>query len=268
MPPPLHELGLWPPHLRVYGHPRSGNHFLASLLWRAFYGASDAYGGDVSPTATGHWSRRVDAPPGARAKDTFFHFDGERHGGPDEDLVRVPYARLLGSHRLPPPPDVGTPRALGVYVFRDGRDVALSVHAWRRFHPIGCEDLPIEAYLARPIDWSGSPAHRAAVAQETLFGHWMRHLRTWRATGILCVRYEDLLRDPARQLARIADRFDLEVGDDLYRDLTPENPVGWQATAADKPGDRVAKWKDALPPRALAMYDALVPRNFFGRFDP
>lgn len=249
--------------IRVYGHPRSGNHFLAAMVHRHFYDDDPAFSLEVDPVRTGHWSRRADAlPPKAG-----FTYGGLTQTDPG---TLVPYGKLLGSHRLPPPADVSR----AVYIYRDGRDVALSVYAWTRFRRHDQEELSLEQYLARPIDWVGSPGHRrasrasalATADPETLFEHWRRHVSVWLATEALAVRYEDLVRWPFKELGRISDHFGLSGTAGAER----MGPVGWNATQAapEKAELRLAKWRSRMSSRALAMYDATVPRDFKGRWEP
>ena len=244
-------------HLRVYGHPRSGNHFLAAMLHRHFYDDSEDFALHVDPHATGHWSRRSDR---SRAPGADFVYEGHDTPGVVGTTL-VPYGKLLGHHKLPPRFHHGGP----IYIFRDGRDVALSVYDWTRFRPAALEELAFEKYIQRPIDWEGSPGHRARP-RETLFAHWKRHVSTWLAADVFPVRYESLVQDPMRELVRIGEHFGLKVLPGVER----MGPVGWNASSAtpEQVEKRLAKWRTKMSPRVVAVYDALVPKDFVGRWDP
>ncbi len=243
-------------HLRVYGHPRSGNHYLAAMLHRHFYDDDADMALEVDPHGTGHWSRRQSR---RRAPDASFTYGDDTTEG-DVGTTLVPYGKLLGHHRLPPRFD-----SPALYIYRDGRDVALSMHAWSRFRPSALEELTLEQYISRPIDWQGSPGYRA-TPKETIFAHWMRHVSTWLRVPVLAIRYEDVVRAPARWIARIGEHFELP----LRRPVETIGPVGWNASTAAA-GDvekRLAKWRTGMSMRAQAVYDAQVPRDFVGRWDP
>jgi hypothetical protein len=238
--------------LKVYGHPRSGNHLLAALLHEHLYHLDASFGATVHPRDTGHWSRRQTGAGGG-APSTFYD-RGERHAGADQ--VTVPYAALLGSHVLRPPRHPGA----ALYVYRDGRDVALSVFDWVRFRRADQEALSFAQYLRAPIDWEGTPGVKAAHG-EVLFAHWMRHLRSWRASGAFLVRYEDLIVKPAAVLAGVAAAF----GFPTPRNVAQIHAVGWNATRG-APAQRVQKWRVQMDQTDVAYYDSLVPKDFFGRY--
>lgn len=252
-----------PDLLHVHGHPRSGNHYLAAMLHRHFFDDDPSLAIEVDPRNTGHWRRRAaERDLGLSRAPGALSYQGERVEG-DE---RVAYGKLLGTHRLPPPKL--TDLARSIYILRDGRDVALSLYAWKRCLPPGHEDIGLERYLARPIDWQGSPGFRAPAANalERPFEHWKRHIELWLATGVFWVRYEDLVRDPMRELVRIGQRFGLKVCAGVER----MSAVGWNASATDpaRALERIGKWRREMPSRSLALYDSLIPRDFVGRYEP
>src|SRR5690349_243058 len=95
--------------VKVYSHPRSGTHFLMSLLYRNFFRGREL-GVSMRPTMAGHWSRQ------RAGESQSFVLDGKRSTG---ERFEIPYAELFGSHALQPPES----KSRAIYVVRDGRDV-------------------------------------------------------------------------------------------------------------------------------------------------
>lgn len=105
------------------------------------------------------------------------------------NALRVPYLRVL------------LPEARLIHIVRDGRDVACSLRPG-----IGGK----EWNHLKPPDWrrlAGLPWHErcARVWGETV----ELAERELEGTGRLLVRYEDLLRDPAREAARVLEHLGL-----------------------------------------------------------
>lgn len=229
--------------MKVWGHPRSGNHFLASLIHSAFYASAERFSLRVSSGATGHWSQRRS---GVR----------EAFGSVSVDELTVPWGRLLGSH-------VGEPPAVlqeAIYVYRDGRDVALSVYSWDRLRAAEDLSLDLAEYLRLPIDWTGSPGVQAP-RRLLLWEHWRQHVEYWLARqDVLAVRYEDLIEDLDGQLRRISAQF----GQPLVAPVDSDVAVGWNASNSNY---RLGRWRGRLSEADIALFDELVPRDFAGRWD-
>lgn len=229
--------------MRVWGHPRSGNHFLASVLHQAFYEGADRFAMRVPAAATGHWSQRH---PGVR----------EGFGSEASAAPVVPWGHLIGSHAWKPPMMLRD----AIYIYRDGRDVALSVYGWSRFRAADEQKLSLSEYLRRPIDWIGSPGFRAP-RKLLLWEHWRQHVEHWLAReDVLSVRYEDLAQNLDGQLQRIAT----QLGVPLVATADGSVAVGWNASKAR---DRIGRWRDRLSESDMTLYDELVPRKFAGRYD-
>ena len=228
--------------MKIWGHPRSGNHFLASVIHEAFYGSDPRFALQVSAAATGHWSQRQGG-----AHETF-------GSDPAAGSTTVPWGRLLGSHAWTPPPELDD----AIYIYRDGRDVALSVYHWNRFRRADEQSLSFSEYLRRPIDWIGSPGFRAP-RRMLLWEHWRAHVKHWLArSDVFAVRYEDVVEDVDGQLRRIATRF----GVPLVTTVNGSRPVGWNAS---EPSSRVGRWRGRLDDSDIALYNELVPSAFTGR---
>jgi hypothetical protein len=122
-------------------------------------------------------------------------------GHPDHRLRRLP--RVLKSHECFDP---RYPRV--VYFVRDPRDVAVSFY----FYNLKVRELP-EGY---PLDdFVDRFLSGRTVDYADRLGSWEDHVLSWirlrRGRNTFClVRYEDLLTDPGRELARMASLFGVD----------------------------------------------------------
>lgn len=174
-------------------------------------------------------------------------------------LKRVPRPRLIKSH------EYFDPRYRKViYLVRDPRDVVLSQYNFRRKYRSIADSYPIERYVAErflPGDLDVS---------------WGEHVGSWLGTrkhhpGFLLLRYEDLHREPALQLRRIANFLGVDpAGDELaqaversaagrLRQLEKVEHERWVSTKgkrADVPfiADAIAGgWEQKLPHASVAL---------------
>jgi hypothetical protein len=113
-------------------------------------------------------------------------------GTTKRDLDRIPRPRIIKSH------ECFDPRYRRViYIVRDPRDVAVSqYHYHRKLRRIG-DDSPIETFVSRFLAGETCP-----------HGSWGQNVATWLATSegsphFLLLRYEDMIADTARELAKI-----------------------------------------------------------------
>lgn len=207
--------------MKLYSHPRSGTNWLLALLEQAFFGNIG-----FTEATTGHWSQRV--------------------------TVSAPPAELFGGHDFFAPHLV-EPR---IYLYRDGRDVALSLWRTKAFQPQDWHNLSLSEFLRRPLDWQGTPGRRAGTGW-TVPEHWRQHLDSWQNAGRThFVRYEALLIDTESELARLGealgrapDLSTLDVGD-----------VG------PFPSDdhRIGKWREAFAGDDLDYFLGIVPQDYWG----
>jgi hypothetical protein len=229
--------------VRVYGHPRSGNNFLLNLLYKNFY-SDHNMDQKAAIWQTGHWSRR----PVRKMGDTTFYVEGENAGR----RFTIPYSTLFGSHKF------NCRDKRGIYILRDGRDVALSCWSWKGAMNIKWKDITFAQYIRRPIDWTGSFGARDPKRKNNIFQHWMKHIKNYK--HMYWVRYEDLVLDLDNQLERIAEHYGLEFVGDGHQD---SEIVGWAPTGSVK----IAKWQNVMTDKDLAIYDKFVPKGFRGRYD-
>lgn len=171
-------------------------------------------------------------------------------------MVHCPYMGVLGNHAFPSEGPKGSGRP--IYILRDGRDVALSFWRWPKIRRSA--DQTLEEFLAEPIDWRGSPGSRVAVCRGyTLFDHWRDHVDAWVKRGVLCVRYENLVRDPQAVVRRVAKRLKLPI---VGPTRLPK-PVGWNPSQG---APNLGTWRDELPESSQALFEDKVPANHVGRW--
>jgi len=122
------------------------------------------------------------------------------------------------------------PSSRMIFLLRDGRDV---VDSWLDAHRAGAWALDEGAFPVAPrgrealIRWQSSVwSYRTGV----VMGAYRRHDPSRR----VLVRYEDLLRDPARELARICGSIGLEVERSRLRDIAREHD--YESIPSDEKG--------------------------------
>lgn len=148
-----------------------------------------------------------------------------------------------------------------VYVVRDPRSVAVSYFFYSKKYRKIPGDLPFRDYL--PVFLDGGSGE---------FGAWPHHVGSWLGAregdrDFLVVRYEDLLKDTAAEIARLNNGFDLGFGEreiraaiekssfSAMRKAEVSNPIPkWKNARKDIPfirkGD-VNEWKSYFDDRAL-----------------
>jgi hypothetical protein len=122
-------------------------------------------------------------------------------GTPKRDFDRMPRPRIIKSHECFDP---RYPRV--VYIVRDPRDVVVSqYHYHRKLRKIE-DDSPIEKFVTRFLAGETCP-----------HGSWGQNVATWLYTSegdprFLLLRYEDLVADAARELAKVVAFLRLSAG--------------------------------------------------------
>jgi hypothetical protein len=178
-------------------------------------------------------------------------------------LRRLPRPRVLKSHEAFDPryPKV-------IYIVRDPRDVAVSNYHWELKLRSVPDGYPVEDFVPRWMNRSFWPR----------IGSWADHVNSWLSTrqggdGFLLVRYEDLQRDPARELSRVAKFLGLEAtpptliravelsSAEHMREMESKQGAKWVATGhtrQDKPFVRKATsggWRSVLPEKTVAYME-------------
>lgn len=109
------------------------------------------------------------------------------------ELARVKRPRILKTH------EYFDPRYKKViYIVRDPRDVVISYYHFHRKKRVISDNYPLAEYVARFV-----------VGEVDAYGSWMENVASWLATrqrsrDFLLLRFEDMLLDPPRELAKVA----------------------------------------------------------------
>ena len=214
--------------IQVYSHPRSGTNLLMAFIAKNFYPGRDLTGkGGVM----GHWVDPVPSPS--------------------------PWSNgaLFGSHRFY---DEGVIDGPACYIYRDGRDVAVSLWRTKAFLHPDWRDISFSEFLRRDLDWTGSPGsgiwYGAPIAE-----HWMSHLWSWYhacSADVLLVRYEDLVLEPAKVRAPIARHCDLTPTPELVRIEERVGPFPHEG--------QIGAWRRFFSDEDLAHFHQSAPPDFWG----
>lgn len=205
--------------MNLYSHPRSGTNYLVTMLEEAFRGTRT-----FGSRQTGHWSERY-----------------------------VVQASVSGIWKLHPFYTDSLPKPR-IYIYRDGRDVALSTWRTKGFQHESWRELSFAEFLRKPLDWYGTPGNKSDK-NLTIVEHWKKHLDSWVCQEVCYVQYEELLLNPEVVLERIARYIEkplLEVP--VIGDVGPE-PSG---------DYRVQKWRDVFTPSDLEYFFSIVPEDYWG----
>lgn len=216
------------PVIKIYSHIRSGTHYLGHLLGLNFYKGLDL---STNPGYWGHWADR-------------------QFGGGSE------VGRLFG-HHMGPPPGEGP----GVYLVRDGRDVAVSLWRTRHFLRPDMHRMPFNQFLRTPLDWAWSPSvPLGRYKSRTVIDNWYEHVTTWaeyveKNSNILMLSYRFVTRSPIPALYLLKKRFGLEWED---IDFTPVHRlVGISPNRGQCGG-----WRSLFFPDDLDYFYTIVPSKF------
>lgn len=113
---------------------------------------------------------------------------------PNRQLLRLARPRIIKSHQYFDP---RYPRI--IYIVRDPRDVVISQYHFQRKRKLVADDFPLAKFVDRFI-----------AGQTCYYGSWGEHVASWLATrhgqpGFLLLRYEDMVADTQRELAKAAE---------------------------------------------------------------
>jgi len=95
-----------------------------------------------------------------------------------------------------------------VYLYRDGRDVALSCYYYGMWAGTVGGTEAFKDYLRNKF-----------LPGKVPFGRWKIHVAVWMGSGLglnfLPIRYEDMLKDPAAELRKVLKYAGMEVSDEI-----------------------------------------------------
>jgi hypothetical protein len=176
----------------------------------------------------------------------------------DRILRQQPRPRLLTSHEC-----FDATYKTVIYVVRDPRDVALSYYHYCIKNRDIADGYPLETFVARYIAADVNSVYDR-------WGSWADNVMSWLKMrqgqrGFLLLRYEDMVENPVRELAKVATVLNIDAtperlhraaelsSADKMRKLEKEQHRQWKQinkTRSDKPFVRAASaggWKTSLP---------------------
>ena len=181
----------------------------------------------------------------------------------NRDLMRIPRPRIIKSHQY------FDPRYRQViYIVRDPRDVVVSQYHFQRKRKLIADGFPLTDFVEKFLS-----------GETCFYGSWGEHVGSWLATrhgqpGFLLLRYEDMVADTARELAKIAsflgrtaapdmiERAVARSSADAMRQLEKSQAqlfTSTKDTRQDIPFVRAAKaggWRSALPEELALRIEA------------
>ena len=235
------NFAVYPDDTFVVSYPRSGN------TWTRFLVANLAYPGEnvtfdnierLIPDTSSQSNRALKRTPRPRIIKTHQYFDHR-------------YRKMI-------------------YIVRDPRDVALSYYDFHRKYRQIADRYPLETWVEDFV--------RGKLISAP-WGSWGENVASWLYTrgqseDFLLLRYEDMMEDTPRELARIAHHLGIEAtshrlstviersSDDRMRELEKRSEDTWVATKKhrkDIPFVRVAKaggWRSKLSAPCVAKIEA------------
>jgi hypothetical protein len=180
-------------------------------------------------------------------------------------LKRTPRPRIIKTHQY-----FDHRYGRMIYIVRDPRDVALSYYDFHRKYRTIEDSYPLEAWVKDFVRGNLTSAD---------WGTWGENVASWfytrgRSADFLLLRYEDMVENTPRELARIAHHLGVEVtadrldevirrsSADRMRELEKVEENEWVATKKhrkDIPFIRVAKaggWRTKLPEPCVALIES------------
>lgn len=148
-----------------------------------------------------------------------------------------------------PPLAEALPESFVVHVIRDPRDVLVSRRkaAWSRGRPDLLHQLAYRAQMRRALSTG----------------------RRWFGERYVELRYEDLLREPLKQLKHLCEILGVDYSSrmlsfgDAARDLVREEELQWKKeTLGPLQRDNMGKWRRELCPRTLLVTEELCLEPF------
>jgi len=237
------QMTVYPDDLFIVSYPRSGNTWTRFLIGNLIY--------QDEPVTFANVENRI---------PSIYVFS-------DRKLRRLP--RVLKSH------DCFDPRYRNViYVVRDPRDVTVSAYHYSIKVRILPDSCPIEEFV--PLFMSGN--FGSGLLADPRWGSWYDNVASWLAMRhnrrFLLLRYEDMLEDPRRELAKLAGFLNIDTtperlsravefsSAERMRELEGSQANQWQLTKGTRPDKKFVRkakaggWRDELPLKSAAEIEA------------
>jgi hypothetical protein len=237
------QMTVYPDDLFIVSYPRSGNTWTRFLIGNLIY--------QDEPVTFANVENRI---------PSIYVFS-------DRELRRLP--RVLKSH------DCFDPRYRNViYIVRDPRDVTVSAYHYSIKVRILPDSTPIEEFV--PLFMSGN--FGSGLLADPRWGSWYDNVASWLAMRhnrrFLLLRYEDMLEDPGRELAKLARFLNIDAAPERLsravelssaermRELEGSQADHWQLTKGTRPDKKFVRkakaggWRDELPAKSAAEIEA------------
>lgn len=246
------NFAVYPDDTFVVSYPRSGNTWTRFLIANLVHTDKDVSFANIErliPDTSSQSNRALKATPRPRIIKTHEYFD----------------------HRYPKI----------IYIVRDPRDVALSYYDFQRKYMQIDDAYPLEKYVDDYVN-----GNLISIG----WGTWGENVASWiytrgKRNNFLLMRYEDMMKNTERELARISEFLDIPADPkrlrqavesssaDRMRALEKLEEDNWVATKnrrKDIPFVRVAKsggWRTALPASSVqqieeAWGDLMTPLGY------
>jgi aryl sulfotransferase len=242
---------------------KSGTTWTQQIVGQLAYGGDpDVAMGEISPW----WDMRI-IPPEVR-----------------EMIVAFPTRRILKTH-LPADALVMSPKAKYLYVARDGRDVAWSLHN----HHLNHSDLAFQLINETP-GRVGPPLPKADPDVRRYFNYWLEtdggdhwsfseNIRTWwdvrHLPNVKLIHFANLKADLEGQMREIADFLEIDVPAAKWPQMIEHCTFDWMKAHGERivPLGGIAwdggfetflhkgtngRWKDVLSAAEIARFEQLM----------
>ena len=143
------------------------------------------------------------------------------------------------------------------YIYRDGRDVAVSLWRTKAFLHPDWRDISFSEFLRRDLDWTGSPGSGIWYG-DSIASHWFNHLCCWGhiPNKALIVRFEYLLLRPAKVRTAIARRFNLTPTPEIVKVEELVGPFPHEG--------QIGAWRRFFSDEDLDHFHQSAPPDFWG----
>ena len=205
------NLAVYPDDTFIVSYPRSGNTWTRFLIANILHPEQPATFANIErlvPDAEAQSNRMLKAIPRPRCIKSHEYFDHR-------------YRRVI-------------------YIVRDPRDVALSYYNFVRKYRHIDDGYPLDRYVDDFVSGRLSSAD---------WGTWGENVGTWitaraKDPKFLLLRYEDMIENPARDLARIAEFFSIEADHDRLANVIERSSAQRMRELEKKQGDQWVSTKN------------------------